>query len=257
MVVYLDGVIGLNFLVDFMLLLGVNRLSGYPCGVCRTAAAAMVGGGYAGACMIPAMTFLSSGLWRGVSLGLVSVTAFGMNRSAVRRGVLFVLLSMALGGLVMCFDTGNFLGLVFCAAGLALLCRIGFQGKTAPRQILNVTIRHMGKEISLLALRDTGNTLRDPVTGEQVLVAGPEAAHTLVGLTRQQLADPVNTLSNGRISGLRLIPYHAVGSPEGMLLALRCDSVKIGKSRASTLVAFAPQSFPGGEYQALTGGQYE
>lgn len=254
MVVYLDGVIGLNFLVDLMLLLGVNRLSGHPPGLGRAAAAAVVGGGYAGACMIPALTFLSSGLWRSVSLGLMSMTAFGMSRSAVRRGVLFVLLSMAMGGLVMCFDTGNFFGLVFCAAALALLCQMGFRGKAIPQQLVPVMIRHQGKEVKLLALRDTGNTLRDPVTGEQVLVADCDAGLRLAGLTLQELADPVAAVSSAKLPGLRLIPYHAVGIPGGMLLAVRCDSVRIGKNLGSSLVAFSPQRFPSGEYQALTGG---
>lgn len=256
MVVYLDGVIGLNFLVDLMLLLGVNRLSGHPPGLGRAAAAAMVGGGYAGMCMIPALTFLSSGLWRSVSLGLVSLTAFGMNRSAVRRGVLFVLLSMAMGGLVMSFDTGNFLGLLLCAAMLALLCQMGFRGKAVPRQLLPVTICHNGREVKLLALQDTGNTLRDPVTGEQVLVAGPEAAFRLTGLKKEELRDPVACAAARKIKGVRLIPYHAVGNTEGMLLALKCDSVRIGKNEGTNLVAFAPEEFPAGEYQALTGGQY-
>lgn len=255
MVVYLDGVMALNFLVDLLLLLGVNRLSGHPLEVGRAAAGAMVGGSYAGACMVPALTFLSSGLWKGVSLGLISMTAFGLNRSALRRGVLFVLLSMAMGGLVVSFDTGNFLGIVLCAVCLALLCQMGFQGKAVPRQLVNVTIRRAGKEVKLLALRDTGNTLRDPVTGQPVLVAGPETAWELAGLSPDELSDPVGTLAAVPIPGLRLIPYHAVGSANGMLLALHCDSVMIGKESGGELVAFSPQSFPDGEYQALTGGQ--
>lgn len=62
MVVYLDGVMGLNFLVDWLLLLGVNRMSGFPPGVGRTAAAAAMGGGYAGMCMVPGFAFLGSAL---------------------------------------------------------------------------------------------------------------------------------------------------------------------------------------------------
>lgn len=254
MVVYLDGVIALNFLVDLLLLMGVNRLAGHPPGLRRVAAGAMVGGGYAGMCMVPSLTFLTSGLWKGISLGLVSMAAFGMDRSAVRRGVLFVLLSMALGGLVMSFDTGNFFGLILCAGALALLCRLGFQGKTAPRRLLETVIRYGGKEARLLALRDTGNTLRDPVTGEGVLVVQPQTAWELAGLTERELKDPVTCI--GRIPGARLIPYHAVGGG-GMLLGLRCDSVTIGGRPGGCVVAFSPEAFPAGEYQALTGGQYE
>ena len=43
MVVYLDLVMGLNFGVDFLLLLGTNHLAGFPPGYGRTAAAAALG----------------------------------------------------------------------------------------------------------------------------------------------------------------------------------------------------------------------
>ena len=47
-VFFLDAFVGLNFLVDLCLLLGVTRLSGHPPGMGRAAAAAALGGGYAG-----------------------------------------------------------------------------------------------------------------------------------------------------------------------------------------------------------------
>lgn len=250
MVVYLDGVIGLNFLVDWMLLLGVNRLAGYPPGVGRTAAAAAVGGGYAGMCMVPSFGFLASGLWRMVSLALMSMTAFGMNRSAWSRGVLFVVLSMAMGGLALCFHTGSFPGLVITGAALAALCRMGLRGKLG-RQLLPVELRREGKTVRFLALVDTGNTLRDPLTGAPVLVASPEVAQELMGISAQMLKDPAGLVG----PGMRLIPCSTVGERGKLLLAVRCDSVRIGGKPASRLVAFGTEGF-GGEYQALTGGQY-
>ena len=98
MAVYLDLVILLNFLVDFLLLMGTNRLAGYPAGMGRAAAASVFGGLYGGACLIPGFQFLGNILWRVVSLGLMGALAFGLDRSTLRRCVLFVLLSMALGG---------------------------------------------------------------------------------------------------------------------------------------------------------------
>ena len=253
MVVYLDGVIGLNFLVDLMLLLGVNRLAGFPAGLGRAAAAAMVGGSYAGACLVPGFRFLSSALWRFVSLGVVTMTAFGISRSGLRRGVLFVLLSMAMGGLVLNFDTGNFLGLVLCALVLCLLCVVGFRGKATPRRLLDVKLVHGGQEHRFRALVDTGNTLRDPVTGEQVMVLGPELADGIANLPRESLRDPVSAVCGGQ--GLRLIPYHGVGV-NGMLVAMRCDELYVNGRKSGGLVAFSPEKFPDGEYQALTGGIY-
>lgn len=256
MVIYLDGVIGLNFLIDLCLLLGVNRLAGYRGGFGRAAAGAAVGGGYAGMCVLPSFSFMTGHIWRIVSLGIMSAAAFGVNRGAVRRGILFMLLSFALGGIVLSFDTGHFPGLLLCAGSLAGLCHFGFQGKAVPGRIVDVQISYQGKQLCLPALVDTGNALRDPVTGERVVVADALCAWELAGLRREHLTDPLKTMTEKREMPLRLIPYRAVGK-EGMLLALRCDKVRIDCSDGGRIVAFSPENFTNGEFRALTGGQYE
>ena len=108
------------------------------------------------------------------------------------------------------------------------------------------------KHLSLTALQDTGNTLRDPITGCQVLVVGADVARELTGLSYEQLRTPVESV--GALPGLRLIPYHSVGS-NSFMLAMRMQKVKIGKWQGSSLVAFAPEGLNAeGAYQALTGG---
>lgn len=247
MVVYLDAFIGLNFLVDLCLLLGVNRLAGHPPGVKRAAAAAALGGGYAGACLVPGFAFLANGLWRTVSLGLMGWTAFGAGRSGWQRSVLFVLLSMALGGLAVSLETGGW-GLAVCAGGLGVLCKMGLRARG--RQFVPVTVTYGGKTAALLALRDTGNALRDPVTGESVTVLSPEIGERL-GIQASVLRDPAGAM----VPGVRLIPARTVGGG-GLLAAVRCEEVTIGGKQAGSIVAFARERFGNGEYQALTGGNY-
>ena len=133
----------------------------------------------------------------GIMFG-AGTAAFGWNRGAVRRGVLFVLLSFAMGGLVMSVDTGNFTGLVLCAGMLTGLCHWGFQGKGGAEQIVDVRIRFRGKQLLLRALVDTGNALRDPLTGKGVLVADGLCAWELAGLGRDELKDPALTVTRRR-----------------------------------------------------------
>ena len=249
---YIDLVMLLNFAVDLLLLLGTNRLAGYPAGAGRAALAAGLGGVYGGVCLLPGFSFLGNTLWRLVSLALMALIAFGFHRSALRRGVLFTLLSMALGGVALGLGGGGFWALVAAAGFLCIRCAVGFRGK-AGSVYVPVELRYAGKCLRLTALRDTGNTLRDPITGQQVLVVGAEVARQLTGLTVQQLAKPVESMES--LPGLRLIPYRAVGSERGMLLALRIPEVKIGSWKGSSLVACAPEGIGSdGEYQALTGG---
>lgn len=253
MTVYLDLVIFLNFLVDFLLLLGTNRLCGYPPLFGRAALGAAFGGGYAGACLIPGFAFLGNTLWRTVSLGLMACIAFGFSKSALRRGILFVLLSMALGGVALGLNSHGFLSVVASAVCVFLLCAVGFRGKIDWHSYVPVELSYGDKRIRLTALRDTGNTLRDPITGGQVLVVGADVAQELTGLTVQQLKTPVESV--GILPGLRLIPYRTVGQEAGLLLAMKLPRVKIGAWQGSSLVAFAPEGLsPEGAYQALTGG---
>lgn len=253
--VYLDLVIVLNFLVDYLLILGTNRLAGYPAGYGKGALAAALGAVYSGGCLLRGFSFLGNTLWRLVCLCLMAMIAFGWNRSAVQRGAVFVLLSMALGGIATGLGKGSFWLLILSAMGLWLLCRVGFRGSAGQREYVPVELSWNDRKISLIALRDTGNTLRDPLTGEQVLVAGADVAEELLGLTDQQLRHPVEMLASGALPGLRLIPYHAVGQPGGMLPAVRFRNAKIGNTYEDPLVAFAPEVLARGEvYRMLTGG---
>ncbi len=249
LIVYLDLVVILNFLVDFLLLLGTNRLSGHPPGPGRCALAAALGAAYSGACMLPGFRFLGSLLWRLVSLALMGALAFGLDRSALKRGGTFLLLSLALGGAALSLGRGDFLALLLSAAGLGLLCRLAFGAGPGGRQYVPLTLDYGGRSVRLTALRDSGNTLRDPITGERVFLIGSAPACRLTGLTPEQLGSPLETLTQRPIPGLRLIPYRAVGSA-GLLLGLRLREVDLDGRRQSAVVAFAPEGLDG-SYQAL------
>lgn len=255
MEVYLDLVMVLNFLVDFLLLLGTNRLSGFPAGAWRCAGAALVGAVYSGACLLPGFRFLGNLLWRGVSLSLMGVVAFGWDVSALKRSGVFLLLSMAMGGIALSLGRGDLLSLILCALVCFLLSWVSFGGQVGGREYVPLKIAYEGRSASLVALKDTGNTLKDPVTGEPVLVISAEVACRLTGLTVEQLRKPLETLVFRPLPGLRLIPYRSVGNGGSFLLAKRFEDVTIGDKKQSALVAFAAEGLGTGEiYQALTGG---
>ena len=82
---------------------------------------------------------------------------------------------------------------------------------------------------------------------------GSQAAQELTGLTPEELKRPLETITASPLPGLRLIPYRAVGSESGLLLAMRFPSVCLGGRTGPGIVAFAPQRF-GEEYEGLIGG---
>ena len=256
MEIYADLVFVLNFLVDFFLLMGTDRLAGFRPRPGRAAAAAVVGALYALLCLLPGFAFLGGLHWALMSLGIMAALAFGFHRSTLRRGILFALLSLSLGGAAVLLQRPGISGLLLAAAGVGAVCLFGFGGKLGQRY-LRVTLSLGEKQRCLTALEDTGNTLRDPVTGERVLVAGPEVAAYFLGLMPQQLRNPVSTLESAAQSGLRLIPYHSVGQKGGMLLAMRFPQVKVEGWEGSAVVAFSPEKLDADNtYQMLTGGNF-
>lgn len=255
MTVYGEFVALLNFCVDWLLLLATNCLAGYSMDAKRSAWGAAVGGVYAYAAMYNGLSILSGAFGQIICLIGICMAAFGIRRSAISRGVLFLLLSMALGGIAMSLHNGGYLSLLLSAGVLLGLCVIGFRGRTAGERYASVEIRMKNSCCRLTALLDTGNTLLDPLTGQRVLVVGAQAAFGLLGIAPEELADPISTLAKGRYPGLRLIPYRSVGRANGILLAVQADSVRINGKEAQYLVAFAPEGLDDREtYQALAGG---
>ncbi len=242
--------IAMHMTVDALLLLAAGALAQRYCHPLRAVVGAAVGGIYAAACMVPRLWFLRGGLWYGVSMVLICLSCYGLEKAACYPSLLFCLLRLSLDGLGL--DSGT-LPSLFWAAVLAGVCLYGFRRGKAHRRLVPVELYWGEKSAKLQGLYDTGNSLRDPITGRQVLVVGADVADRLTGLTPGQLARPVETV--GAIPGLRLIPYKTVSQSGGLLLAMQLKNTRIGKWKGSTLVAFAPQILDeAGEYQALVGG---
>ena len=141
MVIYLDLVMGLNFCVDFLLLLGANRLAGFPPGYGRAAIGAALGAVFGGACLLPGFSFLGNTIWRLVFLGIMGLAAFGFHVSAWKRTGIFVLLSFSLGGMAVGANRHALGQLLLSAAGVWLLCRVGFGESVGGREFIPITIK--------------------------------------------------------------------------------------------------------------------
>jgi stage II sporulation protein GA (sporulation sigma-E factor processing peptidase) len=241
MVVYADGVMLLNFLVDLLLILGTNRMTGHPATVGRASVAAALGGVYSGACLLPGFRFLGNLLWRIVSLATMSGIAFGCNRSGLKRGAFLALLSMAMGGIAMGFGTGRLAAVIFGGGVLFLFCLL-WGGQGLPARFADMEIRFGQKVCHGTVLRDTGNLLRDPVTGLPVIVISRRAAQRLVQLPEQgMLTYPFRLLTVRTVNG------------SGMMTIFHPDSVCVlqtgGWVRVDTLLGVSPEGYDG--FQAL------
>lgn len=243
-----------RFLVDLFLILGADRMAGFSTEPVGAVLGALTGGIFALGCVIPGFSFLGNPLWRWICLLLVCLFAFGLNRSSISRGVLYLLLSLALEGLVNYGNDRREVSILFGGA-LYLLCRLGFRKNGLGKSYVNINLAYSGKHYDIIALKDTGNLLTDPVTGENVLVAGADVGCQILGLPENAFRDPAGTLAMAKVPGMRLIPYRSIGESGGLMLALRFRDAKVGNRVRDVLVAFAPEVIGRGEgYRMLTGG---
>lgn len=252
MAVYCILVGFVSFAVNFLLLLGTNRLLGATSNFYNLGLGAAVGALHSLICTATGFRLLDGFLWNVCFLFLTGFAGFGPKVSSIGKCFLFALLSMALSWLTA--GTGGGLWMGLCGAGAIFFLCVRLVGqKSESQSLMPVELQYQNERVSIWALRDTGNDLKDPISGNPVLVVGPKVAQRLVGLTQTQLENPVESV--GDMPGLRLIPYRTVGKSNGLLLGMRLTDIKIGKWQGSSIVAFAPCGLGEGQtYQALTGG---
>lgn len=250
---YVAAMMVISWFVDILILAGTGRLAARRLQWSRGWLAALVGAAYKSLCLLPPLHFMNHMILRVCVMALLGIIAFGCRRGAMRAVVTFMVLQMALSGLVAGIGETRILPCLLGGIALWLLCAFGCRelgGRIIPAELTN-----RGRTVQIRALVDTGNMLKDPVTGESVLIVCNKLGIILAGLTESQIADPIQTLLENPHIGLRLLPYHTVGQKNGMMLAMKIDKIKLMGENAGNLIAFAPCGLSmQKEYQALTGG---
>jgi stage II sporulation protein GA (sporulation sigma-E factor processing peptidase) len=278
MVVYLDSLFLLNLGVDGLLLSAARRLSRSGGSWQSTLAAAGLGALYAAALIALPRQWMGHPLVRvAVAVLMAWICTGGGGRTGALLG-LFLLLSLSLGGGVLLLSLAG-LGrmssaagvpvtlsdaqlLLLCAAGEYLLCSTvtALTRRSGSATVL-LLLRCQGRRVLLRGLVDSGNLLRDPLTGKSVVVVSREAASNLfppdLCPTAEELRRPEEVCA--RLAGewepgrVRLLPYHAVGTEQGLLLAVRLDALEVnGKRYPNRLAALSPSPLAGGG-QAIIG----
>ena len=271
-VVYLDRVLLLNLLVDYLLLLTTARLAGIPLRRGRLALCAAGGALYAGAVFLPGLGWLAHPLCRAAVGAAMALAAWRREAHPWRLTALFFLLAGGLGGSVAVYVGRLYRAeiswpmLLGAALGFYALLHLVFRqaARHGGGEIMDATISIGGQSRAVRVLHDTGNTLRSPVTGQPVLVLEQTSLGGLLPPEVERIvtrrAPPEERMAQLHATDLgrrfSLLPFCSIGAPEGLLLAVCSDSVQIGGTTyPRTLVALSPGPVSdGGGYQALWGG---
>lgn len=277
-VIYIDVVFLLNLVVDYLLLLTTARITGEVISRIRLGLGALLGAGYAAVQFLTGFGWLARPICKLAFAVLIVLTAFGHSRRLLRLLLVFLAVSAALCGIIVALQllgTGGLtmengvlyargdarlllIAVIVCYVVLSAVLERAARHGGARQDLCAAELTLFGQSLRLTALRDTGNTLTDPVSNRPVMVAEARALRPLLP-DEIDPAQPVASLARLRDGELkkrfRLLPYRAVGVENGLLLAVRSDQVTIGKRRWSgLLVALSPTPVSdGGGYQALIG----
>lgn len=261
--VYLDEVVLGNWLMNFAILWVTARFGRLTASTARLAAAAGIGAVYALAMFFPVGHILL-GTPVKVLVSLV-MAACAFAPLPVRRFtaavLIFYLVSFAMGGLV--FGIGYFLGgtasyqafpgvmdfprRFFWPAVLISLAAALAAGRTGAayvrRRLLKslfqipVVLTMFGKQVTVKGLMDTGNLLRDPLTGQPVIVVEADALRELLPEELGRLLKPkygpdfytlLETWEDRRwATRFRLVPYRSLGDTNGLMPGFRPDKVEL------------------------------
>ena len=269
MVIYLDVLLAINGIVDYILLRAAAKLTGHPRNRLRILLGAVVGAIYAAVVCLPGLAWLGHwGLKLAVGIGM-ALNVFGWNRGSVRKTLMFFLLAALLGGVVFALSqiSGGALqlyrGAVYADVSLPLLtAAVGavyllltwmssavLRREQSERRIVSVRVGLCGRTCEISALVDTGCLVTDPLTSRPVVVA---AADALAPLLPQRLladwhsgCDPVDLIAAyGGELHLRPIFCRGIGG-EQILPAFQPTELTVDGRTCDAVIALSLHGFDG------------
>ena len=222
---YIDVFFLINFMMDYIVLSLTRRILKCPATHGRICMGAAVGAFTTCIVMtIPGMNmFLKFILFHMVSNVLMIQIGFkiGWNKTFLRAYVLLYISAFIIGGVMEHLYQYLRVGSLFFALAIAgYYISLGIWNLMtylAERNVrrLRVRLSKDGKEYETEALIDTGNRLRDPVTGKPVSIISAKTAVKL-GISMP-------------LEECRYISYQSVGKPDGVMPAVILDAMRVEK----------------------------
>lgn len=273
--VYVDLYFLINFSMDFLCFFLLSKLLSVKLSFGRTIAASLLGGLYANLALFLPLSSLPALLLDMAACTLMCAVALLRRHEGKRLplyALVYIAVSMVLGGaMTALFHLFNRLELPLGEVAqddlsvwlLALLAIVGglithlcgrFFSKRGTRRHATLSLRYGSCTCTLGALCDTGNLLREPMSGKLCIVVERERLRGLLpdDLLTASAAVSSDPARYARYAGrIRLLPA-ASATGERMLLGLRLDNVTLDSGGGPHAVdAFIVPTSLGGTADAL------
>lgn len=291
--VYLDLVFLINLLMDYIILWATARLGQIHTTRRQLALGALLGAVYSVLFFVPGLSFLYALFFRlFISLVIIAVAfypltwgrffhacgyfyfvAFTMGGAVL--GAIYLLSSWGIYGTFLHFASKleqiSFLWLFPAVVVAILLARWGalLIRRTLVKSFFRVplTISFGERDLTIPALLDTGNQLKDPLTRAPVVIAEYSALEPFLPEDLREVFRNASSLdlkaaverfaASAWSHRIRLIPFSSIGRHHGMMLGLKPDAIqmvldnRVLKTQDVVIGVYEKNLCPHGSYRAL------
>lgn len=291
MTIYLDVVLVENLIMNFIILLATGLILKEPIKKIRLLLASLVGAIYSVVSYVSILEIYASQLLK-IILSIV-IVYIAFNPQTMKKMwkdlLLFYLTSFVFGGVAFALiyivkpqdilmKNGLFLGTyplktILLGAILAFIVIVTaftvVKSKITKKDMFTkIAFELNGKKVETIAMIDTGNLLKEPITNTPVVVV----EHTLLyDCLPKEILNHLDELLGGDFSNipeeikeeyivkLKCIPFSSLGKQNGMLLGIRVDAITIKsdegeKKKENVILGLYNKSLTKrGEYRALIG----
>lgn len=291
MTIYVDIIIVENLIMNLIILYATGLILKIKVSFFRLLLASLIGAIYAALQYISNMKILSNIMIKTfLSIIIIWVAFHPQNmKKMCKQLLLFYLTTFTFGGVAtyliyvlkpqnIVIKNGMYVGtyvlkVIFIGAilgtGILLVSFKISKNKISKKDMIcKILIKLNGKEITLNTMIDTGNMLREPITGNPVAVV---EKNSLYDVLPKEILNNTESILGGDfgkipedikqeyIPKLKFIPFSSLGKQNGMLIGIKPEKLKVineemEEERADAIIGIYNKSLTKrGEYNALIG----
>lgn len=291
MTIYVDIIIIENLIMNFIILYATGLILKNKISFIRLLLASLIGAIYSALQYISNMKILSNIIIKTIlSIIIINIAFHPQNiKKMCKQLLMFYLTTFTFGGvatyLIYVLKPQNiimkngmyvgtyvlkviFIGAILGTVILLISFRISKNKISKKDMICKIKLKLNGKEIILNTMVDTGNMLKEPITGSPVVVV---EKNSLYDVLPKEILNNTESILGGDfgkipedvkqeyIPKLKFIPFSSLGKQNGMLIGIKPEKLKIineeiEEEKENAVIGIYSKSLTKrGEYNALIG----
>lgn len=289
--IYIDIIILENIIMNYIILYATGLIAKSKISYIRLFLASLLGAIYAATQYISKLNIYSNGLIKIILSILMVYIAFNPQniKNIFKQLIIFYLTTFTFGGVAtyliyvlkpqdIIIKNGMFVGtyvlkVIFIGAILGTIIlviafKISKNKMNKKDMFCKVRIQINGKSKNINTMIDTGNMLKEPLTGNPVVIIEKTSLYDLIP---KEILNNTESILGGDfskipkeikeeyISKLKIIPFSSLGKQNGMIIGIKPESIKvindeIEEEKKNAIIGIYNKSLTKrGEYNALIG----